>query len=168
MPRRLAAFAWRLAGRSAPDAVLDDDLPIRSELFSVERLEQHAQSLAANQPVRAHVHAGKSLVGRLRDNERTLLAAYRAITAAVSQGRPVSPAADWLLDNFHLFEQQVREVRIDLPAGYYRELPKLSDGPLAGYPRVFGLAWAFVAHTDSRFDEQMLCRFVAAYQRVQP
>lgn len=157
MPVRLAAL----------NAVLDD-LPIRSELFSVDRLEQHARSLATSQPVHSVTRAGKSLVGRLRDNEKTLLAAYRAITAAVSRGRPVSPAADWLLDNFHLVEQQVREVRIDLPGGYYRELPKISDGPLAGYPRVFGLAWAFVAHTDSRFDPDTLARFVRAYQKVQP
>src|SRR6185437_11061290 len=47
-------------------------------------------------------------------------------------------------------------------------LPKLSSGPLAGYPRVFGLAWAFVAHTDSRFDPEALTRFVRAYQTIQP
>ena len=61
-----------------------------------------------------------------------------------------------------------REIRADLPRGFYRQLPKLADGPLEGYPRVFGIAWAFVAHTDSRFDPQMLGKFVQAYQRVQP
>ena len=44
----------------------------------------------------------------------------------------------------------------------------MATGPFAGYPRVFGLAWAFVAHTDSYFDPDMLRRFIAAYQRVQP
>src|SRR4029077_20830464 len=29
-------------------------------------------------------------------------------------------------------------------------------------------AWAFVAHTDSRFDPEVLRRFVRAYQRIQP
>ncbi len=38
---------------------------------------------------------------------------------------------------------------------------------IEGYPRVFGLAWAFVAHTDRLFDPHTLCRFVRAYQRVQ-
>ena len=78
------------------------------------------------------------------------------------------PAAEWLLDNYHLVEEQIREIRDDLPPGYYRQLPKLADGPFAGYPRVFGLAWAFVAHTDSHLDPDMLRRFIAAYQRVQP
>jgi cyclic beta-1,2-glucan synthetase len=148
--------------------VRDEEDPIRSELFSVERLEQHAESLASSQQVHARPTSGKSLVTRLRDNERVLLEAYGSIAKAAGEGQPITPAAEWLLDNYHLVEQQVREVRIDLPPGYYRQLPKLSEGPLAGYPRVLGLAWAFVAHTDSRFDPDMLARFVRAYQNVQP
>ncbi len=89
-----------------------------------------------------------------------LLGAYRAIVEAIRDERAITPAAEWLVDNFHIVEDQIREIRDDLPRGFYRQLPKLATGPLAGYPRVFGLAWAFVAHTDSRFDPQMLRRFV--------
>jgi hypothetical protein len=39
--------------------------------------------------------------------------------------------------------------------------------PLEGYPRVLGLAWPFVAHTDSRFEPETLQRFVQRFQRVQ-
>ena len=68
-----------------------------------------------------------------------------------------------------LVEKQVREIEGDLPPGYYRQLPKLAHGPFAGYPRVFGMTWAFVAHADSRFDvEDAVCRYVQAYQDVQP
>ncbi|TAJ88626.1 glucoamylase family protein [Reyranella sp.] len=164
----MKSFAWRVFGRARHAIIQQDEDAIRSELFSIERLEQHARSLAANQPVHKAAIAGRSLVARLQDNERVLLHAYRSIAKAASEGRSVTPAAEWLLDNFHLVEQQVREVRTDLPAGYYRELPKLSDGPLAGYPRVFGLVWAFVAHTDSLFEPETLTRFVRAYQEVQP
>src|SRR6202040_2422066 len=52
--------------------------------------------------------------------------------------------------------------------GFYRKLPKLASGHLEGFPRVFGVAWAFVAHNDSRFDPEVWRRFVSAYQRVQP
>jgi len=163
----LKSFLRRALGRARP-ALAQDEEPIRSELFSVERLEQHAESLASNQPTHRKAASGKSLVTRLRENERVLLDAYGSIAKAAGEGRTITPAAEWLLDNYHLVEQQVREVRTDLPAGYYRQLPKLSDGPLAGYPRVFGLAWGFIAHTDSRFHPEMLVRFVRAYQTVQP
>jgi cyclic beta-1,2-glucan synthetase len=142
--------------------------PIRSELFSIERLEQHAESLAAAQRVTPKPGRGRPLATRLRDNARVLLAAYRAIGSAIREERAITPAAEWLVDNFHIVEEQIREIRDDLPRGFYRQLPKLAEGPLAGYPRVFGIAWAFVAHTDSRFDPETLCRFVRAYQRVQP
>jgi len=142
--------------------------PVRSELFSIERLEQHAESLAAAQRVTRTPGRGRPLATRLRENSRVLLAAYRAIGAAIREERAITPAAEWLVDNFHIAEEQLREIRDDLPRGFYRQLPKLAGGPLAGYPRVFGLAWAFVAHTDSLFDPQALCRFVRAYQRVQP
>ncbi len=110
----------------------------------------------------------RSLHRRLDDNATVLLAAYRASAAELESGRGVVPAAEWLLDNYHLVEAQIREIRDDLPPGYYRQLPKLAAGPFAGYPRVFGLAWAFVAHTDSHFDPVVLRRFIAAYQQVQP
>jgi cyclic beta-1,2-glucan glucanotransferase len=142
--------------------------PIRAELFSIERLEQHAKSLAKAQHVASRLEAGRSHVPRLIDNKKILTETYRAIVQATHARQPITPAAEWLLDNFHVIEEQVREIKADLPAGYYRLLPKLADGPLQGYPRVFGIAWALIAHSDSAFDIQKLTRFVEAYQRVQP
>ncbi len=133
---------------------------LREEIFSIERLEQHARSLAAAQPVTRQPGFRRSLGSRLRNNEKALLAAYRSIARAVDEGRAITPAAEWVLDNFHVVEEQIREIREDLPPGFYRQLPKLAEGPFAGFPRVFGIAWAFVAHTDSRFDPEFLRRFV--------
>ncbi|OLL27246.1 glycosyl transferase [Burkholderia sp. SRS-W-2-2016] len=161
----LLQYAARFRPRSPP---WTDTAPVRDELFGVERLEQHAQSLAAAQSVTKHPPVVLALHTRLNDNAAVLLAAYRASAAELERGRTVEPAAEWLLDNYHLVEEQIREIRDDLPPGYYRQLPKLAAGPFAGYPRVFGLAWAFVAHTDSHFDPHVLCRFVDAYQRIQP
>ncbi|MET0985853.1 MAG: glycosyl transferase, partial [Steroidobacteraceae bacterium] len=137
-------------------------------MFSIERLEEHAASLARSQPVSAKPLDRRSLNGRLSENQSVLLTAYRSIAAAVSGGGSITPAAEWLLDNYHLIEEQIRKIRTDLPPNFYRQLPKLADGPFFGYPRVFGIAWAYIAHSDSRFDLEALRRFVRAYQRVQP
>jgi len=142
--------------------------PIREELFSAERLEQHARSLAAAQTVTPRPIRGHPLSRRLAANSTVLLHAYRMTAKSAESGGAITPAAEWLLDNYYLVEREIREIRSALPPGYYRQLPKLLAGPFAGYPRVFGVAWAFVAHTDSHFDADMLCRFVSAYQVVQP
>ncbi|HVC00718.1 MAG TPA: glucoamylase family protein [Steroidobacteraceae bacterium] len=145
----------------------DSEDILREELFSVERLEQYAEKLAVDQRVDRRRARRPSLRARLRQNAAVLLADYRTIALAVRGGYKVTPAAEWLLDNYHVIDAQIRRINEDLPSGFYRQLPKLAEGPLAGYPRVFGIAWAFVVHTDSHFDVDALRRFVAAYQRVQ-
>jgi cyclic beta-1,2-glucan synthetase len=148
--------------------MLVDAEPIVSELFSVERLEQHARSLAEAQTVTSEPRRGREIGPRVAENGRVLLDAYRTLAGAIREERSITPAAEWLVDNFHIVDEQLREIRDDLPAHYYRELPKLAEGHLEGYPRVIGIAWAYVAHTDSRFDPESLQRMVATYQEVEP
>ncbi|MDP9244778.1 MAG: glycosyl transferase, partial [Chloroflexota bacterium] len=156
----------RLGRRVRGQADLEE--PILAELFSVERLEQHAQTLAAAQAVTDAPHRGNAVLPRIAENGRVLLESYRVLARAIKDELSITPAAEWLIDNFHIVDEQLREIRDDLPPDYYRELPKLAEGHLAGYPRVLGLAWAYIAHTDSRFDPESLRRMVRAYQDVEP
>jgi cyclic beta-1,2-glucan synthetase len=147
---------------SAPES------PIRSELFSEERLEQHAKTLATAQSVDVNQERSRPLARRLHENAKVLAESYRIIVGATHKHHAITPAARWLLESFHIVNEQIREIENDLPPGYYRLLPKLADGPLQGYPRVFGIAWAVVAHTDSAIEIHSLTRFLQAYQQVQP
>jgi cyclic beta-1,2-glucan synthetase len=142
--------------------------PIRAELFGIERLEQHGESLAAAVRTTDKPARGRKLLPRVRENGRALLAAYRNIVEAVGEKREITLAEEWFLDNFFVVDEQLREIRDHLPRSYYRLLPKIASGHLAGCPRAFGLTWAYVAHTDSRFELETLRRFVRAYQRIQP
>src|SRR6266478_2398503 len=139
--------------------------PIRDELLSVERLEELAQTIA-----RHRVSPGRrpelGLLSRTRESGRVLLRCYRTLAAVINEERATTPAAEWLVDNFYIVEEVLNEIRTDLPRGFYRQLPTLDEGPLAGAPRVLELAWTYVAHTDSRFDAVTLQRFVLAYQRT--
>src|SRR6185436_2457972 len=141
--------------------------PIRAEIFGIERLEQHAESLAGAHRIAGKPPGGRNLLPRVRENARVLLAAYRNIAETVLAKNEITPAAEWILDNFHIVDEQLRGIRDHLPVSYYRLLPKIAVGHLAGYPRVYGLAWAYVAHTDSRFEMETILRFVRAYQRIQ-
>ena len=144
-----------------------DEKPFHAEFYSVERLEQYAQTLAAEH--KTVTQKGRAeLLPRLRDNGRVLEGAYRALVEALREGRAISPAAEWLVDNYHIVEEQLREIRHDLPKSYYQELPKLAEGELRGYPRIYAVALELITHTDSRLDTNTLRRFIAAYQTVAP
>ncbi|WP_040501308.1 hypothetical protein, partial [Ideonella sp. B508-1] len=141
--------------------------PIRSEVFGPERFAQHGRSLGLTHRAGRASWRQAGFYPRLRSNIEALRAAQRYIVGArAASGHDVSPAAEWLLDNVHLIETQLREVRDGLTRRYFHSLPVLLDEPLAGLPRIYGVAWAFVAHTDSAFDETLLARFLVAYQET--
>ncbi len=143
-----------------------DNRPVRAELFGNDRLNEHGRSLAKMQPIEIGNERSRDLLLRLDANAAALARTYIETAEALERERPIAPAANWLIDNYHIVEKQIRKIVDDLPLDFYRQLPKLSDGPLAGLPRVFGIAWAYVAHSDSLFDAARFRQFVAAYQEI--
>ena len=140
--------------------------PIRAEIFGPQRFAQHGRSLGeTHRAARGSGHAG-SFFPRLQDNITALRGSHAYISTQAATGYDISPAAEWLLDNFHLIEAQLEEVRDGLPRRYFRALPVLLDKPLAGLPRIYGVAWAFVAHTDGDFNDELLVQFLSAYQET--
>ncbi|MBF0366961.1 MAG: phosphorylase, partial [Oligoflexia bacterium] len=125
-------------------------------------------SLALAQEVSADPHIGVNLAARVAENENVLAQTYKLIIESVHEQRAITPAAEWLIDNFHIVKEQLRDIRDHLPPQYYRELPKLASGHLVGHPRVYGIAWAYVAHNESLFDAELLKRFVKSYQKNRP
>ena len=144
------------------------DAPLQQAPFSIERLEEFARELAASQSVVESHPAESHLWQRFESNAVALEAAYKAIAAAVAQGEEITPGTDWLLDNFYIVREQLAEIRVDLPQRFYRELPKLSAGELAGHPRIYSLAVEIITHTDNTLDDAILTRFLKAYQELVP
>ncbi|HVY70099.1 MAG TPA: hypothetical protein VHH73_09230, partial [Verrucomicrobiae bacterium] len=143
-----------------------EELPVRGELLSIELLQRHARSLA--QRHQTTTGPGRSrLLSRLTANEK-LLQVFNEDSLRVENIRRVTPAAEWLLDNAYLIEEQIRLARRHLPKRYSRELPRLTNGPTAGHPRVYDLALELIAHTDGKVDATHLTAFIAAYQETTP
>jgi len=140
------------------------EAPLRAEIFSSGQLAQHARTLAAIHQARV-LRVTDGLLGRLGENEDKLKAFNRA-TLGVGTGRRITPAAEWLLDNFHVIDEQVRLARRHLPAGYSRELPRLLNTASNGLPRVYDLVLELISHVDAQIDAPTLACFVSAYQEV--
>ena len=161
----LLAWTTNFRDNGAPRDPAHDEQPLRSELLSAEQMEQHGKMLAGLHRL-ASGRAPDHLLSRLAANEGVLLGVCNLLTTAVAANERITPAGEWLLDNFHLIEDQIRTAKRHLPKGYSRELPRLAMGPSAGRPRVYDIALHTVAHGDGRVDTEGLSRFVAAYQSV--
>jgi cellobiose phosphorylase len=161
----LQQLKTRLRGSGWPRISPDEEPPLRSELFSADQMEQHGKALAASHKLTAE-RTPDQLLARLSENESVLVGVCKLLTAAVAAKRRITPAGEWLLDNFYLIEEQIRTAKRHLPKGYSRELPCLAHGPSVGRPRVYDIALENIAHGDGRVDTESLSRFVAAYQTV--
>lgn len=153
------------AGAAPPGAEngVTEHQVLRGEPFSGEHLQHHARNLAAALRIAAPVEDRK-FAARFEENASFIRAAYEVVSAAVREGEPLTPEAEWLLDNFYVVEDQLLEIRDDLPQKFYRELPKLATGK----PRVYALSLELIVHTDSALDEDTIIRFVNAFQTVAP
>ena len=110
----------------------------------------------------------RRFIDRFESNCRFIATAYQTIIASVRDQEAIAPDAEWLVDNYYVVQEQLREIREDLPRNFYLELPKLSSAPFAGFPRVYELAHELVVHTDSSLDEELIAGFISSYQQVTP
>lgn len=138
--------------------------PLRGELFSIEHLKSHAASLAKSLTVTKGKVSDGRFQQRYRQTATVLRDAHMAVSKAIRQGEPLTPDAEWLLDNFHIVEEHLHEIEDDLPPGYFRELPKLADGD----PRTYQLALELIVHTDSVVQHDDLTAFINEFQNVSP
>ena len=145
---------------------INEESPLRSELFSAEQMEQYGKTLARLHILGSKVYPDQLLLSRLAENEDILLEVHELVSEAVKANRQITPAGEWLLDNFYLIEEQIRTGRRHLPKGYNKELPRLLNEPSAGLPRVYDIAEEIISHGDGRVDPESLIRFVRSYQTI--
>ncbi len=162
--RRLRAILRR---HSAVSRGLEREPALRSELFSADQMDLHGAVLASRHRSSKRSEANTLLV-RLGSNQAVLAHSCEMLTLAIRAGQRITPAAEWLLDNYYLIEEQVRIAQRHLPKGYSRELPRLLHGPSAGLPRVYDIALETISHGDGRVDNEGLRRFVGSYQSITP
>jgi len=158
-------------GRGVTDgaSVLNGDAPLRGELLSAERLAAAARGIGRGQSWTAQSPPRVTpLLGLVERAHAALRAFYDDLAGDPGERIPVAPAAEWLLDNFYLIEEQVDTIREDLPRDYGIELPRLLTGPLREYPRIYEAIASVVIHTDARITREQLVRFTMAYQDVAP
>ena len=144
--------------------------PIVGDLLGADHLAARARAVARSQRLvltRAPLRPAR-LLARLAETRRILTDAQERLLLAAASGVDAGPAAEWLLDNYHVVQEHLQEVRASLPGGYYRELPELASGPMTGYPRVYEMAISLISHTEARVDLENVDLYVESFQSVTP
>ncbi len=75
-----------------------------------------------------------------------------------------SQTAEWMLDNFYVLEQAIRQMEEDLPGDYYQRLPKTKDG----WTRMYIIASFSTRQENTRLDIEQIKSFLQTFQEITP
>lgn len=136
-------------------------------LLSPREIEQHALELAQQHVIGKKARFPRALLAGVKRHYQTILEVYQTLDRELDREQPLPPTAEWLLDNFYLLEEQVKDIQHTLTRKPHLRLPLLENKEMAGLPRVYGLARELVEHTDGNLDEGKILSFIGAYQQRQ-
>src|SRR5665213_36503 len=149
------------------DATLNylNEEPMREELFSSDQMERFGKTLAtrhklSSKPAKDH------LLKRLADNEITLQEVRKLLTDSIKRNYQLTPAGEWLIDNFYLLEEHIRIAKTHFPKNYSEDLPQLVNETSSGTTRSYDIVLQIISHSDGRIDIENLSNFVKAYQTI--
>lgn len=157
----------QLGGSTSRDV---SDLMLKPKILTHEQLREFAKRLA-------YLHeAGSfdnrfygSILSSLQSDEITLKRIYNVFLEALKKEKLTLPSsAEWLLDNYYIISEQIQTIKSSLTRGFYKDLIKLGNGPLKGYPRIYSLAIELLEHTDNRIETEGLVDIVLSYESVSP
>jgi cyclic beta-1,2-glucan synthetase len=126
--------------------------------------QEHVQRLATECQVDPKPPRDAELLKRLEQGLRWVQRACQDLSETSRLQQSVPPTAEWLLDNEYILESNARDVLLNLPWRFYRQLPALASEPDRGLPRIYGLARELVAHADLRVDQENILAFIEFYQ----
>jgi len=146
---------------------IDHNDSIRSTYFNIDALRECGEKLGREGASGLPGIMEFDFFKRHRENEKEIFRVYRTTAADVDAGASITPAAEWLLDNYYIVEEAIQEVRRDFPKKFYRQLRTMRvDGQ--EMPRVLVLAWLYVAHTHSSLSRDGLAAMVEGFQVKEP
>ncbi|MCX7711489.1 MAG: DUF3131 domain-containing protein, partial [Clostridia bacterium] len=132
--------------------------------LTCEELEMHARKIAIEHSLDKRKGGTVPLFQSMNDNYNYIRSLYISLNEDVEGKKSVPPAAEWLLDNFYIIEEQVKGIRRDMTKTEYSRLPVLKCGNLQGVARIYAVAAELAVHTDGQINENTIVNYLNAYQ----
>lgn len=156
---------------------------LRSDIFSQQHVEDlpkepltsdqlHVRAIQLAESLRSIDHdmhtSNHNLLERLHCCEEVLRTIRHDVAEAEQVEQTITLSAEWLLDNTHAIQGSIEEVQRNLPNKYYKELPKIAEGPLVGLPRIYAIAKDMISCNACKLTRENIVAFLSAYQTIDP
>lgn len=140
-------------------------LNIKGAVLDKEQLENYLEKVASDHILSLNSDKSTYPIPRLKDNFKFITKTYEILNQNLKMGINIHPAGEWLLDNYYIIEEAVKNIEKDLSIEKYVNFIGLQNGMYKGMSRIYVLAAEIVAYTDSKINGETLEDLLKAYQR---
>ena len=139
-------------------------LDIEGAVLDEEQLKKHLEKMAMQHILRAKSSKSTYPVPLLLENYIKIKNVYNLLNEHIKLGISIHPAGEWILDNFYVIEESVRQIEKEITIKKYTNFVGIQNGKYAGFARVYVLATEMVAYTDNKINGEYLEKYLQAYQ----
>lgn len=140
-------------------------LNLKGVTLDKEQLQNYMEKIAVNYEIDMKSDVETYPINRLMDNYNFIQITYNTLNEHIKNNIGIYPAGEWLLDNFYIIEETVKNIKNDLTKKKYKNFPGISTGTYKGFARIYVLASEIISYTDSKVDEETLTLSLLAYER---
>ena len=134
--------------------------------FNISFLEESAVKLAVNHNALENGRSDTPVKPILEESKKVLDESFRVLSRVAKSDQEISPAAEWLIDNFYIIQEHIVQIGVDFPKQYQKSIPLFKSGDHKGLPKVYELVLNLMTHTDNMVDIDVLKQYVQSYQEV--
>ncbi|SQF97027.1 GH36-type glycosyl hydrolase domain-containing protein [Bartonella quintana] len=165
MALTLSFMKYFFSQQTSSCRLTETNSPLRSTYKSQDELYELGHNIASGEEILIpEYEKSKSFHKRLNENAKLILCAFHRSDIAARNDETIAPAAQWLIDNYYTIDKTIQQLSRNLPKSFIKQLPLYKQK--AEIPRIFALAWLYIAHTDSRFSQETLTAMINGFQEV--
>ena len=139
-------------------------LKITGTMLEKSQLENHLEKIASSHNIMQKSQKETYPVSQMLDNFRTIEEVYSLLNEHLKLGINIHPAGEWLLDNFYIIEETVKQIQKELPINKYTNFVGIANGEYKGFARIYVLASEIVAYSDNKIERENLEDYLKSYQ----
>lgn len=139
-------------------------LEIEGAILDEEQLKAHMEKIAIQHTLKAKSNKNTYPVPQMLENYTTIKNVYNLLNEHIKLGINIHPAGEWILDNFYIIEETVRQIEKEMTLKKYTNFIGIQNGKYMGFARIYVLAAEIVAYTDNKIDGENLKKYLQAYQ----
>ena len=139
-------------------------LKITGTMLEKSQLEKYLEKIASNHNTITKTQKNTYPIPQLIENFKTIEEVYNLLNEHLKLGINIHPAGEWLLDNFYIIEETVKQIQKELPLKKYTNFVGIANGEYKGFARIYVLASEIVAYSDNKIEKENLSDYLESYQ----